>query len=111
MQQAQLVAQRCQAGRRFAATQAGKEFGRLRLENDGRALQAACGGLAFETLQDVAVAEVHAVEVADGNGCGRGVLHRRAAKEDFHRVAARKKAAIVNGFGGCLQYGGECGGN
>ncbi|EKY05502.1 hypothetical protein HMPREF9120_01844 [Neisseria sp. oral taxon 020 str. F0370] len=103
-QQAQLVAQRREARRRFFACKAGEKLGGLRLEQHNGAAQAARGGFGFQPLQDVQMAEVDAVEIADGDGGRSGFRRQAAARKNVHVVQGGwKKAAIVNGFAQRLQ--------
>ena len=108
-QQAQLVAQRRQTRWRLFTGCAGEKFGGLWLEQHDGAAQAARVGFVFQALQDVAVAEVDAVEIADGDGGGSGFRRQTAARKNIHVADGSGKSGhckrICRAFTACPTVG------
>ena len=88
-QQGEFVAQRGQPQRGGASLAAGEKFERLRLENNGDAAQLAAAGFVAQAFENVKVAEMHAVEVADGYRAALQGGRKLAAEPDFHSLGCR----------------------
>ena len=94
-QQAQFFAQGAEAEGLFCTALSAEKFLRLGLEYDGHGGEAALVGFMAQAFEDVAVAEVDAVEIADGDGGGSGFRRQTAARKNIHVAdGSGKKRAL-----------------
>ena len=83
----------------------------MRIEGEDRGLPAALAGQRRQAAQDAAVADVHAVEIADGEGagteirralrrgCGRSAWRLRRLHQDFQAVVGQADVRRQQAFG------------
>lgn len=94
-QQAQFFAQGAEAEGFFRTALPAEKFLRLGLEYDGHGSEAALVGFMAQAFEDVAVAEVDAVEIADGNGAAVRVrAEYGVAEADVHGGRGGKKGLL-----------------